>query len=264
MLTSNQPRHLSLVRALATVADEICAVLECNTLFPGRVDDFFRRSEVMRAYFSHVMAAEAEVFGPPGFSPPNVRVMAMKLGDLSRVDPAALAPVLEADLIVVFGASYIRGPLVEALVEHRAVNIHMGVSPYYRGSSCNFWALRDGRPDLVGATVHLLSSGLDSGAMLFHALPLARAEDPFVLGMRAVLAAHQGLVSAVADGSLRTMTPVQQDRTRELRYTRNVDFTDEMAAEYLESTPSPMDVARALDARDMSLFLRPRVGGEGA
>src|SRR5690606_39404976 len=68
-----------------------------------------------------------------------------------------LADALDSDVYVVFGASYIRGPLIDYLVARGAINIHMGVSPYYRGSSCNFWALYDGRPEYVGATIHKLS-----------------------------------------------------------------------------------------------------------
>ena len=51
VFTSNQPRHLSLIERLAGVAEEVFAVQECNTVFPGRVGDFFRKSEVMQRYF---------------------------------------------------------------------------------------------------------------------------------------------------------------------------------------------------------------------
>ena len=44
----------------------------------------------------------------------------------------------------------------------------MGISPYYRGTDCNFWALYDGNPHLVGATIHYLSEGLDSGDIAYH------------------------------------------------------------------------------------------------
>ena len=84
-----------------------------------------------------------------------------------------LTPALSSDHFVVFGFSCIKGPLGDFLVKHRAKNIHMGVSPYYRGALCNFWALFDARPDLVGATINVLSKKLDGGSMLFHALPEA-------------------------------------------------------------------------------------------
>ena len=254
IFTSNQPRHIALIESLAQVADRIFAIQECNTIFPGQVDDFFRKSPVMQDYFARVIAAEAEVFGRPRLLPANVRSMSMKMGDLSRVTLEDLGDALDADKFIVFGASYIKGKLCDFLVERGALNIHIGVSPYYRGSSTNFWAMYDNRPDLVGATIHLLSRGLDSGPMLFHALPKADAVDPFVHGMRAVRAAHVGLVKCLQEN----LEPVPQDKSRELRYTRNADFTDEVASEYLKRILTSQQMRDALLHRDLGLFLRPQ------
>ena len=260
VFTSNQPRHLALLEALARVADRVYAVQECNTVCPGTRPDFFAASDVMRDYFGQVLAAERRLFGVPRFLPARVRQLAVRMGDLERLDLGSLAPALEADAHVVFGASWIRGPLCDALVERGAVNLHMGASPWYRGSSTNFWALYDRRPQYVAATIHLLTPGLDSGPILFHALPRAEAIDPFLLGMRAVQAAQTALVERLADGELRRMTPVAQDRSRELRYSRNSDFTDDVAREYLERLPAPADVHAALKHRDLADFVRPCVG----
>ncbi len=259
LFTSNQPRHLSLAERLAGIADDVYVVHECNTVFPGQVADFFKRSEVMQEYFGHVVAAEAEVFGKVRFLPANVHQLAIKAGDVSMLDLSVLTPVLEADILIVFGASYIRGELADHLVERRAVNVHMGVSPFYRGSSCNFWALYDGRPDLVGATVIRLSRGLDSGDMLFHALPKAEKISPFALGMKAVLAAHVLLERRIADGSILDVEPVRQDKNKEIRYTRNADFTDEVASEYLGSMLTPDNLLHALEKRNEADFLRPTI-----
>ena len=74
-------------------------------------------------------------------------------------------------MYIIFGASYIKGWLIDFLVENNAINIHMGLAPYYRGNSCNFWALFDDKPSYVGATIHKISKGLDNGPILFHCLP---------------------------------------------------------------------------------------------
>jgi hypothetical protein len=257
VFTSNQPRHIALIEALAKLADVVYAVQECNTIFPGKVADFFRQSEVMQRYFSRVTAAEEEIFGTPRFAPANVRQLPVRMGDINLLNPRDLNPALASDYIIVFGASFIRGELCRRLVERRAVNIHIGVSPFYRGSSTNFWAMYDRRPELVGATIHLLSAGLDSGNMLFHALPAAEAVDPFVLGMRAVRAAQQGLARRIESASLFDLAPIPQDRSWELRYSRNADFTDAVAAEYLARVPSPAEIHQPLSVRDCSRLVRP-------
>jgi folate-dependent phosphoribosylglycinamide formyltransferase PurN len=259
VFTSNQPRHVSLIETLSTVAEEVYAVQECNTLFPGKVADFYKKSDVMQSYFQNVLAAEVEIFGQTKFSNANVRTLSMKVGDLNQVSMSILSPALKSDLYIVFGASYIKGPLIDFLVGQKALNIHMGISPYYRGSSCNFWALYDGRPDYVGSTIHLLSKGLDSGPMLFHALPRPRAVDGFALGMYAVKAAHDGLASFIeqmqrGDSNL---SAVEQDRRKELRYTKNLHFDDAVASQYLATAPTPDQILEKLKGADQSKYLRP-------
>jgi hypothetical protein len=233
LFTSNSPRHLALAEKLSGIAETVYMVQECSTVFPGLVADYYRRSQVMQDYFSRVIGAERKVFGSPRFLPPNIRQLALRMEDLSIASLDILSPALEADCIIVFGASYIKGPLAERLIDRGALNIHMGISPYYRGSSCNFWALYDGNPDLVGATIHMISKGLDSGAMLYHARPRQEATDPFVLGMKAVEAAQDSLVDRLSSGTLATLPHVTQDKSGEIRYTRNAAFTDEVASEYL-------------------------------
>lgn len=260
VFTSNQPRHISLIERLATVADQVYAVQECNTVFPGRVPDFFKKSDVMQRYFAHVLDAERRVFGEVRFPKGNIRQLPVKMGDLNLMPIDAFGEALRSDVYVVFGASFIKGPLCDHLVSHGAINIHMGVSPYYRGSSTNFWAMYDRRPEYVGATIHLLSNGLDSGPMLFHAFPAPDDADPFDYGMLAVRAAHEGLVAKLRTGELSGLAPVPQDKSLELRYTRNADFTDAVAAEYLDRMPSPAELGAHLRARDRSKFLRTYLG----
>jgi hypothetical protein len=233
VFTSNQPRHLALVRRLSEISTQTYAVLECNTVFPGLVSDFFRKSDVMREYFQNVMRAEKVLYGDVQFLPSNTRTLSIKSGDLNKLGYGELKEALSSDVYIVFGASYIKDWLVDFLVQQKAINIHMGISPYYRGSSCNFWALYDQKPQYVGATIHLLSKGLDSGDMLFHALPTLNDEEPFLFTMKAVEAAQLSLAERIGDETLFGIAPVAQDKTLEIRYTRNADFTDDVASDFL-------------------------------
>ncbi|MBT5299759.1 MAG: methionyl-tRNA formyltransferase [Rhodospirillaceae bacterium] len=259
VFTSNQPRHLRLVELLAEITDEVYVVQGANTLFPGDEPGFFKKSATMKSYFRRVMDAEKEIFGMPRFSPSNARHLVMRSGDVNKLNMDTFSPILESEYIVVFAATWIRPPLIDALIAQKAVNIHMGTSPWYRGSSCNFWALHDNRPDLVGATIHMLSSGLDNGSVLFHALPDTQPADPFVLGMKAVRSALISITERIGDGTLFDVPPVSQDSSQEIRYTRNADFTDAVAAAYLKRAMSPDAVGDALENRDLGMFVRPLV-----
>lgn len=256
LFTGNQPRHLAFIRRLAEVSDELFVVQETKTSFAGKRDAIHAASPIMEAYFRHVMAAEFEIFGKTDFSPENARTMSLFMGDLSFFDLDVFRRALDSDLYVVFGSSYIRGALADFLVENRCVNIHMGLSPYYRGSACNFWAMYDCCPEMVGSTIHLLSKGLDSGPILFHALPEPAACDGYTLGMRAVRAAQIGLCNRVKDGSIFKLSAQPQDKAFEIRYTRSRDFTDSIAEEYMRRLMTPDEIKTALLREDSERILK--------
>lgn len=259
VFTSNQPRHISLINSLSNISDKVYAIQECNTIFPGQVKDFYDNSSVMNTYFQKVRNAEKSVFGDVSFLSGNIEHLAIKDGDLNGLSPEILAPALNSDIYVVFGASYIKGWLIDFLIDKYAINIHMGISPYYRGNSCNFWASYEGHPELVGATIHLLGKGLDSGDMLYHAVPKAQEVDPFILGMLSVKVAHESLVERIANKEIFNYTPIKQDRTKEFRYSKNSDFTDEVAKTYLDNLLTPAQIKEKMENRDLEMLENPYI-----
>ena len=140
---------------------------------------------------------------------------------------------MKSDVYIVFGGSYIKGVLVDFLIEQKAINIHAGISPYYRGTDCNFWALYDGNPHLVGATIHLLSKGLDNGPVLYHALSNLKT-NPFEYTMSAVKAAFHSIADRIKDRSIFKIVPIFQDNNKEIRYSQKVQFNDKIIKEYFK------------------------------
>ena len=87
---------------------------------------------------------------------------------------------------------------------------------YYRGADCNFWALYDNNPHLVGATKHLLLKGLDSGPILYHAMSDIKT-DPFEYSMSSVKSAFHSLAKKIKDKSIFSITPLIQNLDLEIR-----------------------------------------------
>ena len=234
VFTSNQPRHLSLAKELSKIATGIYLITETNTLFPGKMNGYIVKSKTMEGYFDQVKKAEKKIFGDIQFLGSNIKQMAISGGELSHLHEGQLREGLSSDLYIVFGASYIKGWLVDFLIKNRALNIHMGLSPYYRGSACNFWALYDKNVSYVGSTIHMLSKGLDSGDILFHCVPEQIENDSsFDFTMRSVKVAHESLAQKIEDDSIFSTKPLSQDKNLEIRYSRKSEFTDEIVEEFL-------------------------------
>lgn len=255
VFTRNQPRHLNYLRLLSGIADSVRAVIEVNTLFPGTVKDFYPNSPAMREYFSRVIKAEQDIFGPPSFLDSNVHTLPVLPGDINLFHRDDFREALDSDIFLVFGASWIRGWLAAELVAKKAINIHMGLSPYYRGSSCNFWALYDGKPEYVGATVHLLSEGLDSGPILFHTRPKYSGQDPFNFTMEAVQIVQAAIVQEIEAGTLISRKPVEQDSGMLVRYSKSGDFCEAVADSFMAQLPNSKDIYRLLARKEIPLVL---------
>lgn len=255
VFTSNQRRHLFLIKELASICETLYAVIEVKTFVMDRKKSFQNQSEWLQDYFKRLIEAEKYVFNTSLLLPKNVRPIILQSGDLNHLPLSYLETVLNSQYFVVFGSSYIKGELCEILVRNRALNIHMGISPYYRGAACNFWALYDRNIQHVGGTVHLLSKGLDSGDILFHALPETQKEDPFILGMKAVKVTQLKLKEALKKGTIDSMPSFPCDKSKEIRYCRCKDFNDEAARKYLANYPDKEEVYKALRQRSFKEFV---------
>ncbi|MGH9178431.1 MAG: formyl transferase [Acidimicrobiales bacterium] len=82
--------------------------------------------------------------------------------------------------IVVVAGTRILSKATLACVDAPFVNLHMGITPCYRGVHGGYWALAEGRPDMAGSTVHMIDAGIDTGAVLRQATFKPEPEDSFV------------------------------------------------------------------------------------
>lgn len=93
---------------------------------------------------------------------------------------------LEPDLLVCFGSSLIKGALLERF-EGRFLNVHLGLSPYYRGSGTNIWPLINDELDMIGATFMHIDAGIDTGRIIHQIrAELFIGDSPHSIGSRLI------------------------------------------------------------------------------
>lgn len=235
VFTANQRRHNFLINQLSNICDELFVVQESRTIFPGLNEGYYDKSEIMNEYFKKVINAEIKIFQETFINGlnKNINLFPLVNGDLNKLKLEDLDKFLKSDLYIIFGSSLIKGDLVKFLIEKKAINIHMGISPYYRGTDCNFWALYDNNPHLVGATIHILSKGVDSGEMLYHAISNIK-KDPFEYTMSTVKAAFISIIERIRNKSLLNIKPIKQNKKVEIRYSRAKDFNDYILKDFFK------------------------------
>jgi methionyl-tRNA formyltransferase len=139
--------------------------------------------------------------------------------------------IIEAkpDLIVAYGCSIIREPLL-SVFPHKIVNIHLGLSPYYRGSGTNYWPLVNGEPEYVGATFMYMDAGVDTGEII-HQLRarVAHGDTASQIGNRLIVDMTKTCVDLIMKfDELKHMQQPKVNGTE--RYYRKKDYTEESVA----------------------------------
>jgi len=61
----------------------------------------------------------------------------------------------------------IKQEAIEA-IEAPFINIHVGITPKYRGTHGGYWALAKNDEENCGVTIHLIDTGIDTGGILYQ------------------------------------------------------------------------------------------------
>lgn len=127
---------------------------------------------------------------------PVCRVSSVNSG-AARAAIAAAAP----DVVVVSGTRIIGRRTLET-IPVPILNMHAGITPLYRGVHGGYWALAEGRPELVGTTIHLVDEGIDTGTVVAQATFGISDRDSFATYPALHLAAGLPLLIAAVKDAL--------------------------------------------------------------
>ena len=101
-------------------------------------------------------------------------------------------------LVVVNGTRIISQQVLDS-VSCPFVNMHAGITPYYRGVHGGYWALVNDEKERCGVTVHLVDKGIDTGNILKQTTIEPTAKDNFLTYPYLQLADGLKLLSGLID-----------------------------------------------------------------
>ncbi len=109
-----------------------------------------RRSELLKDYNDNEISNHNNVFRPGSINDPKV------IDFVNKLNP---------DVIVVSGTSLIKKNIIDN-VKPVLINMHVGITPKYRGVHGGYWALVNNDKENCGVTVHLIDKGIDTGGVI--------------------------------------------------------------------------------------------------
>ncbi len=118
----------------------------------------------------------------------------------------ALLRATHPDVVIIFSVIKLSAETLAA-ADCPVINLHLGVTPIYRGMHTGYWALRRGDPDNFGSTVHLVDAGLDTGPILKQVrIAPVQGDTVATYNARLVIAGLPALIEA-AQAYLRANPP---------------------------------------------------------
>lgn len=100
---------------------------------------------------------------------------------------------------MLLGASLVPSTVIR-LARRHCLNIHLGLAPRYRGLFTTHWAVLLGELDQLGVTLHEVSEGVDSGAIVAQARPALLPRDDLVSIELRLMAEGIALIGEVVAG----------------------------------------------------------------
>ena len=133
---------------------------------------------------------------------------------------------LQPSLLVAYGCSIIRQPMLTKF-RKKFLNVHLGLSPYYRGGGTNFWPLVEGKPEYVGATFMYIDEGIDTGEIIHQIRARIYPDDtPHSIGnrlIRDVAVVYPEIIANFENLGTVAQLPIPDD----VRVCRQKDFSEQ-------------------------------------
>ena len=177
IIGGDHPRHLYYANAIAESCSVVGAILEHRESFmpqpPEGLEERDRDNFIH--HFENRKKYEKEYFGEER-PLPECPIYYVDRDGLSSEKTVAFVKECNPDVVFIYGPGMIREPLISALPKYK-INLHLGLSPRYRGSATLFWPFYFLEPNWAGSTFHIISDEPDAGAIIHQSLPELKRGD---------------------------------------------------------------------------------------
>ncbi|MDX1471489.1 MAG: formyltransferase family protein [Flavobacteriaceae bacterium] len=211
LLTSNSYRHQYIARCLAQNTQLQLIVTEEKSSKISDTSELKNKDrEFQKKHFEKRDQSELKYFSKKGF-PKEVLRLNIPHGDINSELNLEILKEMSPDFIVLFGTSIIKEDLLEAFPK-KFINLHLGLSPWYRGSATNLFPLIFNEPQFVGATIHLATESIDEGGILHQIRPdITENDDLHDVGNKVILKAGKVLPLILKAYKEKKITPEKPD-----------------------------------------------------
>ena len=175
-ISGSSPRHLYFINSIHkkfTLAGAIIQKREDFSISPPSEINERDKKNFIR-HFSSWNEIERKFFGETKIS--ECKKLEITEEELNSEKSVAFAKEVNPDIVMIFGTNLIKEPLISTLPKF-SINLHLGISPRYRGAATLFWPFYFLEPPYVGSTFHHIISEPDAGNIIHQTIPKLEKTD---------------------------------------------------------------------------------------
>ncbi|RTJ41757.1 hypothetical protein C3H73_06430 [Campylobacter jejuni] len=164
ILTSDGIRHTFLRKAIASNANIQVLKSYCEK-HSDQIYNYAKNSLQIKHLIAREIS-EKDFFGNfIDLVNDNSNPIFIEKDEINNIDRINEIIKLNPDLIIAYGCSIIKEPLLEYF-QRKIINVHLGLSPYYRGSGTNYFPFVNNELQFIGATFMYMDKGIDTGEII--------------------------------------------------------------------------------------------------
>lgn len=193
LFSGTHSRHLFVNREILKYFDEaLIIVMERESVLPQTPNNLCTHDKnLFEIHFKNRNLVELEKYGK--LDPREIfygkNAIYIKSNELNTKKIALEINNFQADFCFIFGVDIIKSPIIELLPENK-INLHLGLSPWYKGGATLYWPFFHLEPQFCGATFHQINSNPDAGEIIHQCVPkLVKGDKIHEVGANCVLQA---------------------------------------------------------------------------
>ena len=197
LFSGNHPRHLFVNSEIIKYFDNtLVIIMEREELQPSPPNDLTAHDKsLFLKHFSNRYKIETDTYSNLNAEEvyKNCNAIYIKPEELNTESIANKVKEFDADFCFIFGANLILDPVIDNLPKDR-INLHLGLSPWYKGAATLFWPFYNLKPQFCGVTFHQITKKADAGEIIHQSVPQLRNGDRIHdVGAKCVLKAKKDI-----------------------------------------------------------------------
>lgn len=226
VLTSQAPRHRAYCHSIANHFDLSGIITEQKKNYYTQARE---QSKLVRTHFEKLASTEKDYFGDPSY-PDTEHLESNDINDAATLDWATHKNV---NAVFLFGTRILSQQWLDAF-PGKIFNLHLGLSPFFRGSATLFWPFYEKKLECVGVTLHLAVKEVDAGSIISRFKPeIKQGDNYYTITNQAIKVAIDKAPLKVIDYINGNTSLVNQDLSLGNVYKKK-DFNEEKLRSMLE------------------------------